>query len=239
MKKKVSSILIWVGIGFFFLINCFMVLPVFLLTFLFDKDRKAANRVFMWMGPMIMSIIPGVKVQFSGLQNRPVDKPFIAIANHQSFLDMAVLSMLPWKMKWISKKELFWVPVIGWSMFMSGQVYLDRKRKDAIKMLDSVTPSLKRNYPVMIFPEGTRSRDGSLQRFKRGAFLLARENNALLLPMAVKGTHELLASDGWLIGRPEQITIDVLEPVDPAGFTTDEEVAEFCRNRILEALQRA
>jgi 1-acyl-sn-glycerol-3-phosphate acyltransferase len=231
------SILIWTAIGLFFLLNCLATLPVFLLTFWFDRDRVYANRVFMTISQFIMAVVPGGKVFIEGVEHKPTGVPFISVANHISFLDMPALGMLPFKMKWISKKELFWVPVVGWSMFMSGHVYLDRKRKDAIRQLDKIGPTLRRLQPIMMFPEGTRSKDGMLQRFKRGAFVMAREYNAKILPVAITGTNTILKAGGWKFFNGNGVHIKILPPIDPMDFETPELMADFCRSRIELALK--
>lgn len=232
----IKSVLIWLAIGIIFLLNFFCVLPVFLLTFPFDRERIYANWVFMKIGWFMMAVTPCGPIRIYNTHLKPKGRPFIAVANHQSFLDMPTMAMLPWNMKWISKKELFWVPVVGWIMYMAGHVYLDRQRKDAIKQLNSLGPTLQRGNPVMMFPEGTRSIDGNLQRFKRGAFVSARENGALILPIVISGTNQVLKSKDWKFSRGNGIDVTVLPAFDPAEFEDADAAAAFCREQIAKEL---
>jgi 1-acyl-sn-glycerol-3-phosphate acyltransferase len=229
------SIFIWIAIGLFFLVTFVATLPVFLLTFWFDRDRIYANRVFMTICKMMMWVLPGGKLTVEGLHHKPEGSPFIGVANHISFLDMPAIGSLPFKMRWISKKELFWIPVVGWSLYITGQVYLDRKKKDAIKQLESIGPTLMRLNPIMIFPEGTRSKDGVLQRFKRGAFVMAKQYNALILPMVISGTNTILKSGSWKFYTGNGVRVKILPALHPSDYPTPDEMAEACRNLIHQA----
>jgi 1-acyl-sn-glycerol-3-phosphate acyltransferase len=229
------SIFIWMAFGLFFLLIFLATLPVFLLTFWFDRDRVYANRVFMCVSKMMMWVLPGGKLTVEGLHHKPEGKPFIGVANHISFLDMPAIGSLPFKMRWISKKELFWIPVVGWSLWITGQVYLDRQKKNAIKQLDAIGPTLKRLNPIMMFPEGTRAKDGKLQRFKRGAFAMAKQYNALILPMVIAGTNTILKPGSWKFHTGNGVRIRILPALNPGDFATPDEMAETCRNLIYQA----
>jgi 1-acyl-sn-glycerol-3-phosphate acyltransferase len=101
------------------------------------------------------------------------------VSNHQSFTDTAIISMLPWEMKWLAKSSLFWIPFIGWAMWLAGDIKVHRGNRDSAKdAMKQCKEWLTRGANVMIFPEGTRSKTGVMGEFKEGAFRLAIETKS-------------------------------------------------------------
>ncbi len=139
---------------------------------------------------------------------------YVVVANHQSNADAFLLSYLPWDMRWIAKRELFGVPVVGWLLRLSGDIPVRRgDRESAERMHEQARDTLERGLSVMIFPEGTRSRDGHLQPFKDGAFRLAIEAHAPVLPIVVRGTRDCMPKDSRWLGEA-RASARVLEPID-------------------------
>lgn len=173
----------------------------------------------------------------NGLENYKKGEQVICISNHQSFLDMALIAHLPWKMKWISKKEMFFIPVVGWIMFMTGQISVNRsKGAKAVKKLDAAVPYIKKGNPLMIFPEGTRSKTGRLQSFKRGAFSLAFDNGFKILPMVIHGTSDILPSGSKTFNESVPMSIDVFPMVDSKDFSSWEEMMRHCHELMDEKI---
>jgi 1-acyl-sn-glycerol-3-phosphate acyltransferase len=165
-------------------------------------------------------------------------RAYVVVANHESNADPFLLAHVPWDMRWIAKEELFRVPVIGWLLRLAGDIPLRRgDRASARRMLDEARRTLDRGLSVMMFPEGTRSRDGSLQRFKDGAFQLAIEAQAPVLPMVVRGTRACMPKHSAWLGRA-RASARVLAPIDTRGLgpADVQRLREQVRERIAEAL---
>src|SRR6266540_3294092 len=141
----------------------------------FDRNRVVAGRFLRFVGVAISMTFPPWRLRVEG--RWPERKgPFVVVANHQSMLDILMLSRLPHEMKWVAKEELFKFPWVGWMLRMSGDIR--SRRGDAEsggEALARAKAYLARGMSVMIFPEGTRSAKGTLLPFKSGAFRLAVE----------------------------------------------------------------
>ena len=141
------------------------------------------------------------------------------MANHESFVDILLISHLPFEMKWLSKAEFFKFPLVGWLMKMAGDIPLDRSSgRSAVKALKQCRVMLDRRVSVIIFPEGTRSESGELQEFKDGAFRLAVDAGVPIIPLAVHGTKTALRKHDWRYGRA-RAEVRILEPVSTEGLT--------------------
>jgi 1-acyl-sn-glycerol-3-phosphate acyltransferase len=143
----------------------------------------------------------------------------VAVSNHQSFLDIFAMSRQRREMKWIAKEEVFRIPFIGLFFRLSGDIPVLRgDRESGGAALQKARWYLDRGMPVMIFPEGTRSRDGRMGAFKPGAFRLAIEAQVPILPVAVTGSaYGMPKGSPWI--RPTLVLIRVLEPVETKGMT--------------------
>lgn len=237
--KTIYSILVWLIYGISFVFSLIFTFIAFIATFWFDKHRFIPNKVMMFFGRSMVSLNPFWTVTHFGVENvHKGPKGKIVIANHQSFLDMPLLATLPFKMKWVSKKELFNVPVVGWILKMSGHISVDRGTKNAAKSLLAMNPPIEDGGMVMIFPEGTRSREGKLKTFKKGAFYASKDNNFHILPIVVEGTYKLLPPDTWKMNVKGNLYISVLEPVDPSGFDTIESLSDHVHGLVSEELAK-
>jgi 1-acyl-sn-glycerol-3-phosphate acyltransferase len=170
------------------------------------------------MAHFMMMASPKWKINIQGEDNFDPEIPTIFIANHQSFLDMALTYHLPWQMKWVSKRSLAMIPVMGWLVWLTGHLTINRKSKSALKRLDNLVQPLRDKIPVMIFPEGTRTLDGNLKRFKNGAFLLAKEHNFNVQPMVLDGGHIAMKSGSKVVDPKVNFTISVLKPIKTSDF---------------------
>lgn len=215
-----------------------LITTVFLVTFLFDPYRKIPNKVLSYMARAMMHASPGWKKEIKGIQNYTAGEPTVFVANHQSFLDMALIFTLPWQMKWVTKRSLMMIPVMGWLAWFTGHLAIDRKKsREAIKKLDNLIPPLKDNIPVMIFPEGTRSKDGELKSFKNGAFLLALENGFKIQPVVIDGGFRALKSGGKTFAANVNFKLSVLETVDTSAFSDLKTLKEHVRRLMGKELE--
>jgi 1-acyl-sn-glycerol-3-phosphate acyltransferase len=164
-------------------------------------------------------------------------RPYVVVANHESFVDILLISHLPTEMKWMSKIEILRIPLVGWMMRLARDIPLTRGDADSTqKALAAARDRLETKVSVMIFPEGTRSNTGELREFKAGAFKLAIEAQLPILPLAVYGTRDALRKHDWRLGNADA-TVRVLEPVSTAGLTLDDldDLRRRVRTMIVEA----
>ncbi|WP_329685418.1 lysophospholipid acyltransferase family protein [Longimicrobium sp.] len=239
MLKRVISLWVWISgtvIGFLWVPWLALVYSV---TAPRDPGRYTVGRWFRRAAVLVTKLNPLWRFRTTGVRIHDPRRPYIAVANHESFADIFLLSHLPWEMKWLSKEAIFKIPFMGWMMRMAGDVAV--RRGDAgsrAQALADCRDRLEKGVSVMIMPEGTRSADGSVQKFHDGAFRLAVETGCPILPIAVAGTRACLAKGSWIIGRANAIA-RVLPPVETAGLTLDDVPALRDRVRQMIADARA
>ncbi len=165
----------------------------------------------------------GVKVRVEGLENIEPDRPYIFAANHQSQFDIFALDgFLMVDFRWMAKKELFRIPLVGPAMRLAGSIPIDRSRgRQAMTRLADAARRLASGTSVVIFPEGTRTRDGRLQPFKSGAMYLAIKSGVDIVPMAITGGFEIMPKGSFLT-RPGRILIKIGQPVSSKNYTQKE-----------------
>lgn len=241
MKAKIISLWNWFEIATLVIVSTFLVALVFVVTVPFDRVRNVVGRFFRICGTMLVRFNPLWSVRVSGWQKPRGAGPFVVVANHQSIADIPAISYLPWEMKWVSKESNFKVPGLGWMMSMAGDVRLRRGEKESAKSaMAQCKWYLDRGMSVMLFPEGTRSSDGEIRPFKDGAFRLAIETGYPILPVAVAGTRHAIPKNSWVFGVKCQARIEVLEPIETKGLTTDdlETIKNRARTQIAASFER-
>jgi 1-acyl-sn-glycerol-3-phosphate acyltransferase len=205
-------------------------------TWPFDRNRTVPGRFLRIMAVAISSCFLTWRLRLRG--RWPGKGPYVVVANHQSMLDILLISRVPREMKWIAKDSLFRVPWMGWMFVLSGDIPVRRgDAESASGALRKAKEYLARGMSVMIFPEGTRSRTGALGSFKSGAFRLAIDAGVPVLPIAVEGTAAGYPKGSpWV--RPCRGTARILEPVASTGLTVEEapKLRDAVRERIAGAL---
>lgn len=219
IARTVLSVWAWVVLAVLLVVWVPLVGIVWLVTAPFDRGHYAAGYLFRKMAVVHQVLNPLWRFRTSGEKITDPRRPYVVVANHQSFVDMLLLSHLPWEMKWLSKEDFFKYPIVGWLMRMAGDVKLVRgERYSAVKAMKTCEDRLAKRVSVMIFPEGTRSQDGELQEFKDGAFRLAVDTGCPILPLAVDGTRTALVKGDWRFGVSDA-EVHVLPPVETTGLT--------------------
>jgi 1-acyl-sn-glycerol-3-phosphate acyltransferase len=161
----------------------------------------------------------------------------VLVANHASLIDILVLFALFRPFKWVSKEEIFRVPVIGWNMRLNGYVPVVRGSGASVRrMMELCNRLLASGSPLMIFPEGRRTSDGSLQPFKAGAFDLAVRHGVPVFPIAVHGTRRALPRNGLILRDHIRARVEVLPPLAPADFPDAHALRDAAREAIAGAL---
>lgn len=219
MKRSVLSVWAWLTLGIIVIIWTPLVFLVWIVTTPFDRGRYATGYTFRRLCVLHQVLNPLWTFHTGG--RLPADKrhPYVMVCNHESFVDMLLISHLKIEMKWMSKKSLFRIPLVGWMMRMAGDISLVRgDRASGSAALDQCKVWLDRRVSVMIFPEGTRSETGELWAFKDGAFRLAIETGMPILPLALHGTRTALRKHDWRMGD-SNAEVRVLEPVSTTGLT--------------------
>ncbi|KPJ98886.1 MAG: acyl-phosphate glycerol 3-phosphate acyltransferase [Desulfobacterales bacterium SG8_35] len=163
----------------------------------------------------------GVEVAVAGTEQLDPEKPYIFAANHQSQFDIFVLQgFLGVNFRWLAKKELFAVPVWGPAMRRAGYIPIDRSHgRQALKSLDEAAQKIAAGTSVIIFPEGTRSKDGKLHDFKAGAMVLAIKSGVPIVPVAILGTYDILPK-GKLLLTPGKVRIRVGRPIETKNYSS-------------------
>ena len=189
-----------------------------LLSAPFDRKKKFYLLLTQIWGRIIFGVTR-IRVHLHGLEHIERGRTYIVAANHQSYLDIpATLGYLPLPLRMLAKKELLRIPLFGWAMLAGGHMSLDRgSPRESLKMIRKAGEDLRcAEASVMVYPEGTRSPDGRIYPFKRGAFHLAAENNLPVLPVAIKGSRDALPK-GRNVIMPGRIDVIVGAPIFPEG----------------------
>src|SRR6266568_3538095 len=176
-----------------------------------------------------------VQVRVSGVQNVKGERPYVLCANHQSHMDIPILlAGLPFQFRFAAKKELFRYPFLGWHLRRSGHVSINRENPHAaVKSLREAADTIKRGTPIVIFPEGGTSRDGSIKPFKGGGFMLATKSNAEAVPVTIRGSRLVLVPTTYHV-RGGDVEVTVGNPVASTGLSNTE-LANRVREEIVAA----
>ncbi len=236
--RTVLSIWSWLALGILVIVWFPMVLVVRIVTAPFDRGAYAAGLLFRKLAVAHQRATPLWKFQVVGQVPDDPRRPYVVVANHESFVDILLISHLPMEMKWLSKATFFKFPLVGWMMRLSRDIPLVRgDRESVVKALTACRGRLDDRVSVMIFPEGTRSRSGELQPFKNGAFSLAIAAGLPILPLAVHGTRSALRKNDWRLGH-SSAEVRILEPISTDGLTEDavDALREQVRDRIAAEL---
>jgi len=172
--------------------------------------------------------VMGIKVDVSGLERFDPKASYVFMPNHESFLDGPMMVMvIPQSVRVIVKKNVFGIPILGWAMRYVGCVPVDRRAGGGgIKSIEKASRLMReRGYSFLIFPEGTRSLDGKLQRFRRGGFFLAIAGGAPIVPVTIRGTFELMPKGQF--GAKRGTVSVVFHPPVPVDGYSEGNVAEL------------
>lgn len=187
----------------------------------FDRKRVVVHTLSKWITDTIFGLPPFMKREVIGLENIDPKKAYVMTLNHNSMADIITIYNLPLVFKWVSKKEVYRIPIVGRLLYAHGDIVINRaSAKEAMQLVHERGKEwLAKGASVAIFPEGTRSKDGEIHNFKAGAFLLAKDAGAPILPIVLNNTNKMIRK-GWMMNWRNHITIKILPPISA------EEVAE-------------
>lgn len=156
----------------------------------------------------------GSRLTVKGASHFPKDGGLIIASNHQGAFDIVILlSSMPAYFLFVAKSELFRLPFLGWYMSLAGYVPIDRGvSTSAHRTISGFSEVLERGENILIFPEGTRSRDGSLGTFKRGSLMAAFNSGATVIPVAISGSYEMMPRRSFLLNRVN-VKVNIGKPI--------------------------
>lgn len=213
---------------FIWLTGVIMIVIFFPLTFLvwtatlpFDKNRKVIHRLLNLQSRIMVGLMPIWNLTVEGREKAEGKGPFVIISNHQSILDILFINCLCYDLKWVSKIENMKVPFLGWYLRMADYIIINRGDSESKElMMKKSMRSLRLGTSVMMFPEGTRSVNGDIGFFKRGAFQMAIDARVPILPVVIDGSGGVLPKHGLIFTTGHRVKLKVFDPVTPDSFNT-------------------
>jgi 1-acyl-sn-glycerol-3-phosphate acyltransferase len=190
-----------------------------------------------WFWSRYCIFITGAKLKISGEENIPKDNIYCVVSNHQGMLDIPILmSIFPWTLGFIAKKELIFFPILNFWMMAVGCIFLDRKRtKAAISVFKKGVELLQSAHPIAIFPEGTRSKGKAVAEFKSGALKLAQKAQAPIIPVSIDGSAILEE-----INLSKEVFVTIHPKIEPAEISDLDtaSIAQKIRKIIVSAMRQ-
>jgi 1-acyl-sn-glycerol-3-phosphate acyltransferase len=195
-----------------------------LVSTLFDRSGNFGHRCARAWSRLILKTT-GVTVQVSGLERLDPSRSYVFASNHQSIYDIPILfASLPFQLRIIAKASLGKIPFMGWHLQRTGHVLVDRSRPGA-GVVKKMARLVAAGHSLIVFPEGTRSTDGSVARFKGGSFLIALEAGLPVVPISIQGSRHVMFR-GRLMVCPGVVSVTVHAPIETADVPRDA-VREF------------
>lgn len=202
--------------------------------------RPFSRMLALWWVRNIL-FVAGVKIVVTGLEKLEPQKRYVFVANHQSQLDIPVLmGGLHHQLSFIAKKELFAIPFFGWGMYALGHIWIDRAnaRKAHQSIQRAIQRLVKDNISLALFPEGTRSKDGTIGSFKQGSFSLVQQAGVEVVPIAIKNSSQLLSKHSFMI-KQGTVYLSVCDPVTIDNSMSKAEISSRVREIIVKELEAA
>lgn len=189
----------------------FIALP---LCYPFDKKRFVVHKLSKWLTDSFFGFGLVMKRKVEGIENLDPKATYVMVLNHNSMVDILSIYNLPLVFKWVSKKEVYRMPIVGRLLLAHGDIVINRaSTKEAMQLVHTRGKEwLAKEASVAIFPEGTRSKDGKIHNFKAGAFILAKDAEVPILPIVLDGTDRVFRK-GFFMNWSNRITIKILPPV--------------------------
>lgn len=223
-------------VSFWFVISVI----VLILTYPFDKSRRWVHECSRCICTILYGVPPLMRRTIDGVENIEKGKPYVMVMNHNSGFDIFAAYKIPLNFRWVSKREVFRVPFMGWLLPIHGDIPIERGNASAAmaKVIRDGKLWLSRGASIAIFPEGTRSKTGEMGRFKAGAFNLAAEAGVDILPIVMTGTNEMIK--GWKINWRNRVAIRVMPAIkaDVVAATDTKELMLQVRESMVEELAK-
>ncbi len=169
-----------------------------------------------------MVFVTGVRIEIKHKEKINPARSYVIISNHQSLFDiLALVTTLGIQFRWIIKIELLKIPLFGYALYASRNIFIDRSnRQKAIESINKGVDRLPKGVSIMFFGEGTRSADGQVKAFKKGGFHLAVARGLPILPVTVNGSRKILPKKS-LVFKPGKIEVVVADPIETTDYTEE------------------
>jgi 1-acyl-sn-glycerol-3-phosphate acyltransferase len=215
-----------------------VVAPLLILLFLIFKNEHIIFKPVRFFVRLGLALV-GVKVKVTGLEHLDPRQPYILTPNHQSFIEVPLfVTYLDRYPAYLAKKEVFKYPIFGYGIELIQVVPVDRSNSPAaVESAKQATENIRRGKSYMVYPEGTRSKDGKLLPFKKGAFMMAIDAGVPVVPVTVSGATRIMPKGEFNV-FPSTVRITVHEPISTAGYSRGNvnELMERTRAVIYSAL---
>ena len=212
--------------------------PAFIACFFDPAGRWPSFFQRTWMIWLLK--INGIRLRIRGIENVDGRPDYIILSNHASILDIpALLAAFRFPSRFIAKKSLAWFPLFGWYLYFAHHILINRRNASStLRGIKQASLLLKRGVSVIAFPEGTRTPDGEVKDFRSGAFLLALQSKAPILPVSISGTFEMLPRKGWCFW-PGTIHLSIGKPIPTHGLSVKkaDALAANVRDMIIQNLR--
>ncbi|MBQ6612787.1 MAG: 1-acyl-sn-glycerol-3-phosphate acyltransferase [Alistipes sp.] len=181
----------------------------------FDRKRVVVHRISKWITDVFFGLGPHMGRDLVGAENIDPNESYVIVLNHNSMVDIMSIYNIPLVFKWVSKKEVYRIPIVGRLLLAHGDIVINRaSTKEAMQLVHNKGMEwLKKGASVSIFPEGTRSKDGEIHNFKAGAFILAKDAGVPILPIVLDGTNRVIRKGTIFMNWRNRVTVKVLPPV--------------------------
>lgn len=205
----------------------------------FDRNRRAPHMFSCWWGYHYIQVVPTWKCRFEGVEHIEKGKTYVHISNHQSYFDIMVLYGLFRFFKWVSKEEIFKIPIVGWNMYLNQYIMLRRGDLKSIKeMMATCHKWLKRGASILIFPEGTRTETGAIGEFRDGPFKIAADADVPVVPIVLDGTFDIYPKHRKALNFNTDVVVRVLPPVHVSAFDGNvRKMREYTRDLMIKTLE--
>lgn len=207
------------GVGRFLLavLNSMFFATLELIVILARKNDKVFHSLARGWARTSLKIC-GIKVHVRGLEKVDMNRNYVYVSNHASMFDIpAIIASVPDQIRIVFKKELHWIPIFGWGLKYGSYISIDRSRGPAaMKSLDEAVEKIRTGASVLLYAEGTRTLDGKLQAFKRGAFNLAVKAGVPVVPLTINGSFKLLPKRSIVV-RPGEVELVLESPIEIRG----------------------
>lgn len=203
-----------------------------LLSSLVDRSGNFGHRCARAWSVLILKTT-GVRVRATGLDRLDSNRTYVFASNHQSIYDIPIVfATLPFQLRIVAKESLGRIPFLGWHLARTGHLLVDRSKPGA-GVVKKMARLVGEHHSLIVFPEGTRSADGAVGRFKGGSFVIALEAHLPIVPLSISGSRHVMTK-GQLMVRPGEVTVTVHEPLETASLSRDavRELADRVREQI-------
>ncbi|MFM7105121.1 MAG: lysophospholipid acyltransferase family protein, partial [Flavobacteriales bacterium] len=217
---------------------CCGLIGIVMILLIWDGRKvQYINARYLW-SPLVCFVC-GIHVKVSGIENIDKNNAAIYIANHSSYLDILALSrVMPTGLFYVGKKELGWIPVLGLYIWVVGHFFVDRKNHSAaMNSMRRAAKKILNGRSIIVFAEGTRSSDGQVGKFKRGAFIIAKEGMIDIMPIAVIGAHDLLPKKSIML-KSGIVEVKFGPRISSREIQkySETEIADFTRKKVIELM---